>query len=428
MDIIKKIVGSNDIVKVLRIKPFLNLMLSEFFSQTAFNMQHFVIIFIIYEVFKSNTAVSGVILSFTIPSIIFSVLAGVYVDRWDKKRVLFYTNFLRALLLLFFLIPNLHLAAIYTITFLLAVATQFFLPAEAPMIPNLVKKELMVSANAIFGAGIFVTVLIGYIISGPLLLILGRSYIFILLSFLFFTSAIFILFIPSSKKVKAVQNLASGVSDSIIFEIKEVFAFMRKTKKVTTSLILLTFSQTILFVFAVLGPGYMSQILNVQVESLSWILLAPAALGMIVGSVTMGSLSRKISLHTAITIGFLLEGLVFIFLPHGSRVESYRIVQVFNEHLPHYLEINILHIIMFSAFLAGLGNSLIFVPANTTIQTHTTEEFRGRVYGLLNALVGAVSLIPVAAAGGLADILGIGTVLGGMGFLLFITGIIRFFF
>jgi len=428
MNIIKKILGANDIVKVLRIKPFLNLMLSEFFSQTAFNMQHFVIIFIIYEVFKSNTAVSGVILSFTIPSIIFSVLAGVYVDRWDKKKVLFYTNFLRAILLLFFLIPNLHLAAIYGVTFLLAVATQFFLPAEAPMIPNLVKKDLMVSANSIFGVGIFVTVLIGYIVSGPLLLILGRSYTFILLSLLFFISAVFILLIPSSKKVKDNQVLGDGVGESIIIEIKEVFAFMKKAKKVSTSLILLTFSQTILFVFAVLGPGYMSQILYVRVESLSWILLAPAAAGMIVGSLTIGTLSKKISLHTAITIGFLLEGLVFIFLPHGSRVESYRIVQTLNEHLPRFLDINILHIIMFSAFLAGLGNSLIFIPANTTIQTHTTEEFRGRVYGLLNALVGAVSLIPVAAAGGLADILGVGTVLGGLGFLLFITGIFRFFF
>lgn len=426
MEIFKKALRSNDIVKVLRVKPFFFLMLSEFFSQIAFNMQHFVIIFIIYEIYKTNSAVSGVILSFTIPAVLFSIIAGVYVDRWDKKKVLFAANFFRGILLLLFLIPNTQLLYIYMLTFFLAIATQFFLPAEAPMIPLLVRHHLSIAANAIFGMGIFTTVLIGYILAGPFLLLFGKFHIFIFLSAMFFLSAIFILFIknPKRKKKKDVETISTSISKEFV----QALSFLTKTKAVLNALFLLTFAQTIIFVFAALGPGYVSQILDVQVESLSWILLAPAAFGMIAGSVFLGSLPRKTNIHLIITVGFFLAGLVFIFLPFGSKVESYRIVQFLNMYLPHVVKIDILHIIIFLAFLGGIANSFIFVPSNSVIQKNTHSDFRGRIYGLLHALVGGVSLIPVAAAGGLADVFGVGRVLTALGILILSVGAGRLFF
>ena len=58
-------------------------------------MQHFVLIFIVFELTHSNTAVSGIILSFMIPALLFSLITGVFVDRWNKKNILFSTNILR---------------------------------------------------------------------------------------------------------------------------------------------------------------------------------------------------------------------------------------------------------------------------------------------------------------------------------------------
>src|SRR3989344_9292190 len=107
-----KIIGS-DIFRVLRIKPFLLMMASEFFSQFAFNMMNFVLIFITYGATHSNTAVSGIILSFTIPAVLFSIFSGVFVDRWNKKKVIFYTHIIRGFLILPFLIPKLPIAFTY---------------------------------------------------------------------------------------------------------------------------------------------------------------------------------------------------------------------------------------------------------------------------------------------------------------------------
>lgn len=424
MDILKKAIKNNDLVQVLRIRPFLFLMISEFFSQIAFNLQNFVLIFIIYQITRSNTAVSGVILSFTLPAIFFSVLAGVYVDRWDKRKVLFITNFIRASILLLFLIPNLPLGAIYLFTFLLAVTTQFFVPAESAVIPLLVNHNLLVSANSIFAAGIYSTILIGYVSAGPTLLLLGKNYTFIFLALLFFIGSLAVLFIPSiAKKKKNNPSSLENISASFSHEIKEVFSYIKKAAEVTQALTVLTLSQAIMLTFGVLGPGYVATILNVQVENLSWVLLAPAAIGMISGSFIIGSFGKKTKKKIMIALGFLITGIIFLFLPFGSKVASKNFIQTINSYLPNILDITILQIIVVLAFVAGIANSFIFVPANTSLQSNTNEKIRGRIYGFLNTLVGSVSLVPVIISGGLADILGVSTVITGIGVLMLMVGV-----
>jgi hypothetical protein len=56
-------------------------------------------------------------------------------------------------------------------TFGVSLVTQFFIPAETPIIPLLVRKELLLSANALFGMGIYASIFLAYALSGPLLFI-----------------------------------------------------------------------------------------------------------------------------------------------------------------------------------------------------------------------------------------------------------------
>ncbi len=422
MDTLKKQVLNNDILRVLSIKPFLLMMLSEFFSQLAFNMQHFVLIFIIYGVTHSNTAVSGMILSFMVPAVLFSVITGVYVDRWNKKKVLLYTHLIRATLLLPFLIPNLHLGLIYTLTFLIAVVTQFFIPAESSIIPSLVPKKLIISANAVFAFGIYGSTLLGYVFSGPALLLFGRTYTIAFLISFFLISAFFVSMVKLVGKKKETPDriLSSGNNFSIAREAREIFTFIRKARKVMHALLMLTIAQAVIFMFAVLAPGYVATILEAPLESLSWILIAPAGLGLGFGAFMLGSIGKKFKHKWLSAIGFMIVGIIFILLPLASRVTSNGFVQNLNNFLPHLLDINILHIIVVLAFIIGFSMSLVFIPSNATIQIETNEEMRGRMYGLLSSLIGAVSFLPVILAGGLADLLGVGAVITGVGVLMII--------
>jgi MFS family permease len=433
MDAIKKAAKSNDILRVLRVKPFLFMMLSEFFSQIAFNMQHFVLIFIIYGFTHSNTAVSGMILSFMVPAVLFSVISGVYVDRWNKKNVILITHLIRAALLLPFLIPNLHLGLIYTFTFLIAVVTQFFVPAESSMIPLLVPRKLIVPANAIFSFGMFGIILIGYILSGPILLLLGRTWTITLLISLFLISAFVVtrIKLESKKKERAItasEDLAIPQSGySFKKEAGEVFVFIKKVRKVMHALFMITTAQSVIFMFAVLAPGYVSTILQVPIESLSVILIAPAGVGLGIGAFIFGSKGKNIKHQLLSAIGFMIVGTVLILMPLASRVTSYGFVQEINSILPRIVHINILHIIVVIACIMGFGISFIFTPSNSTIQIETSEEMRGRMYGLLNSLTGAVSFLPVILAGGLADLLGVGAVITTVGIIMMIIGFFYLF-
>ncbi len=431
MEVLKKRVLGNDILRVLRIKPFLFMMLAEFCSQLAFNMQHFVLIFLIYGVTHSNTAVSGMILSFMVPAVLFSVVTGVYGDSWNKKKILFYTHLIRGVLLLPFLIPNLHLGLIYFLTFLIAVATQFFVPAESAIIPSLVPKSLIVPANAVFAFGLYGSTLIGYVLSGPALLLFGRTNTIIFLISLFFISALFVAAIKlvnNKKNLSEEENVVlSPIKLSVGREAGEIFIFIRKARKVMHALLLLTIAQAIVFMFAVLAPGYVTTILEAPLESLSWILIAPSGLGLGLGAFLLGSFGKKANSMWLSSIGFIIAGIVFILLPFASRVASHAFIQNLNNFLPHILDINILHIIVVLAFIVGFSMSFVFIPSNSTIQIETSEEMRGRMYGLLNSLIGAVSFLPVILAGGLADLLGVASVITSVGIFMIILGFLYLF-
>ena len=427
MEYFKKAIKQNDMVSVFKSRPFSLLMISEFFSQLAFNMQHFVLIFVIYELTRSNTAVSGIILSFTIPAILFSIVSGVYVDRWNKKRVLFFTNLIRGILLIPFFFSGLHLSLIYVLTFFIAVATQFFLPAESSIIPTLVRKNLLLPANAAFSFGIYATTLLGYILSGPVFIILGRTNTFIFLSLLFFLSAVFIPFIKIPKTAKQKTSISNKLP-SLTAEAGEIFSFIRKTKKVRHALIMLTIAQAVIFMFAVLVPGYAATVLKIRLESLSWILVAPAALGMGLGALTLGSFGKNLNRKWLSSFGFMIVGVTFILFSFVNIAIQSGFITSLNKSLPFGLYLTPLYFVIIMAVVIGFAISLVFAPSNTTIQIETDESMRGRIYGFLNALIGAVSFLPVVLAGGLADILGTVAVLIGFGVMMILLGIFFWIF
>jgi len=73
----------------------------------------------------------------------------------------------------------------------------------------------------------------------------------------------------------------------------------------------------------------------------------------------------------------------------------------------------------------GIATSLVFVPANTILQEETSDESRGKIYGVLNTLIGIMSIIPVVVVGGLADLIGVKAVITGMGIVVLIIAVIR---
>ncbi|MEK9178673.1 MAG: MFS transporter [Patescibacteria group bacterium] len=393
------------ILRALSIRSFSYLMLSELFSQIAMNLLNFVLLILVFNLVRSSIAVSGVILAFTIPALFFGILAGIYVDRWNKKHVLFYTNLLRAILVfpLFFL--NTSIFSIYAIIFLVSLVTQFFIPAEAPIIPLIVERKLLFSANALFSMGIFASILIAYAVSGPFLLFFGDSNGFIMITALFLFSSFFAYFIRM-KKNHITESIGAR---RVRLDFRKTLRLLGRIKKVTASLFILTLLQTVVLSIAVVGPGFAENILKIRVEEFPVLFITPSVIGMGIGALLLGNFFHEASKRFMVRLGMFIIGASLLFSPYVLSLAGKNII---------YAAITL-------AFFMGIAFALIFIPANTVVQEQTSDQMRGKVYGVLNTLVGGVSAIPVLAVGGVSDVFGVEKVLFFMGFTLLSISLIR---
>src|SRR5256714_8580774 len=139
---------------VLKNRSFLLLWLAQLLSQIFFNAANYGVIANVTAVTHSTVLVGLAIVSFTLPAVPFSLLAGAYVDYLNKRLVLWVSNALRAVamgLMVFALLWNPHtIIWIYFLAFFISLVTQFFTPAEASAIPLLVDKKDLVSALSLF--------------------------------------------------------------------------------------------------------------------------------------------------------------------------------------------------------------------------------------------------------------------------------------
>ncbi len=412
----------NPFIKVLSNPSFAFLLLSEFFSQLSVNLLSFSLLLVVFSVANSNTAVSGVALSFMLPSLFFGVLAGVLVDRWNKKNVLFFSNITRAILAFFLIFTYRELLPVYIISFLCFTATQFFIPAETPMIPLLVEKKLLFSANALFSIIMFGSILIAYAASGPLILLVGKTNLFALLTIFFILASVFAFLIRTKTHDK---TIIEAEKLGLFRDAQNAFSLIAKTKKIYKALFLMTFLQTLILMIAVIGPGYARDILHIKVEEFSILFVIPAVLGMATGALLIGNYFHTRPKSIITKIGLIIMGITFILFPYGSAVASREFIHTLNTYLPHTFEVNIIHIMVVLAAVLGFSFAFVFVPSNTIIQEETTDEFRGKVYGALSTLAGAVSIIPVLAVGTLADVFGVAKVLTGIGITVLIIAFAR---
>ena len=127
-----------------------------------------------------------------LPLFLFGPLAGVVVDRIDRRRVLIAADVIRALFALGFLFANRlsSLPAIYIVGASLFAVSAFFNAAKRATVPNLVRgAEELLSANSLSASTTAATIAIGSALGGILATFVGRNFVFVLNSATFLVSA-----------------------------------------------------------------------------------------------------------------------------------------------------------------------------------------------------------------------------------------------
>ena len=140
---------------------------SQVACQLADRMLVGMLLLLVHKLTKSNLGLSIPMISFGLASILFAAVAGVYVDRWNKKYVLIISNFFRSILILgFFFFPFISnsLILIFLLSFLIFIIAQFFIPAETTTISLIVPKENLILANTLFMSSWMGTTVVGFVL------------------------------------------------------------------------------------------------------------------------------------------------------------------------------------------------------------------------------------------------------------------------
>ena len=131
--------------RVLANPRFLALFGSQILTQVGGNMVLFGLTVSVFGLTDSSTSVSILLLTFLVPAVVFGAIAGVFVDMFDRRWILISTNLARGALFLLLVFFSDQLALIYVVTAIVATLTTFFAPAEAAMIPLVVKREQLMT-------------------------------------------------------------------------------------------------------------------------------------------------------------------------------------------------------------------------------------------------------------------------------------------
>ena len=156
---------------------------------------------IVLDTTSSKAAVSWLILTFLVPAVLLSAIAGVYVDRFDPRIVLVATNVLRGIAIAAMVFAGDQLALVYLLNIIVSTASTFFSPAEATMIPRVVPRHQLVAANGIFTVTLNAAFALGFALFGSLAVtIAGPQGLLLIVAALYLVAAVFCYTLPSAEE------------------------------------------------------------------------------------------------------------------------------------------------------------------------------------------------------------------------------------
>ena len=323
--------------------------------------------------------VSRVLLFFALPMAVFGPVAGVFADRWNRKRTMISSDVLRAalVLLLFFADQPYQL---YVIVFLMSTVSCFFLPSQTALLPAIVHKEELLVANALNAQAVQSIRILGPAVAGVLVAWAGERICFLLDSGSFLLSAALL----AGIRVQAAAPAAARGVASVFRELGEGLRFLWTHATIRFVVLALTAALFAIGAFDALAAIYVRDVLGAHAE-LFGAIVALVGVGMIFGALLLGRFGQSIPRFRLVLGGIAGIGVGIYMLAVTASVPA----------------------TLASALLLGVAVSGVNVPAQTLMQEETPLHMLGRVSSTAAAMITAAQVVSIAAAGRLAEWLGI---------------------
>jgi len=360
---------------------FRRVWLAQLISEIGDNFNNVAVFGLAMDTTGSGLVVSGVMLARAIPAALAGPLAGVVLDRMDRKRIMVASDLVRAVVALAFLLTINYRGnwLLYTLSALLMFASPFFTSGRAAILPSITSERELHAANSLLQTTQWATLTAGTILGGLSAARLGYQSAFLLngLSFLFSAAAIARLRVPRN------PSRSERLDEADVLrpwrDYREGLQYMRSVP--------LVLGIGLISVGWALGGGaaqilfalFGEQVFNRGAEGIGTI-WGFAGIGLLAGGAIGHLVGRRLDYagyKRAVTVSYLVHGAAYAIF---SRMESYGAA-------------------LFFIMLSRVGMAVVSVLNNYQLLRWTPDEFRGRVFGTLESMRWATMMFSMAAAG-----------------------------
>ncbi|HEY6572670.1 MAG TPA: MFS transporter [Candidatus Eisenbacteria bacterium] len=384
--------------------PFALLGAAQFLSQFGDSIFMIVFIWLLLDLTGSKSATGFAAMISYLPALLFGVVAGFLVDRWNRRRVMAAADATRGLLLLaggvLYAAGLLTAPVLTAIAFLCATAAVLFNPARDSILPELVSGERLVAANAWIQASQQAAYLAGPLVAGFVIQTTGVGATFPAGAFLYGGSLAMIVVMGNVGRA----HRGAEAPPRALADFRQGLAAIGRD-----GTLLLLLAYTALDNLFIMGPAIVGNAVMVR-ETLHGdagmyaLVEATYGLGWGLGSILVSRFAARFPHGMLLLVGITLDGLTYVPL-YWCR------------SLPYLLFVSLVH---------SMVIPLITVPRSTIFQRIVPKERLGRVFALQNVVVVGMTALSSGLAGLALEWIDAPTLFGVIGLAAGATGLAGF--
>ncbi|HEY7341770.1 MAG TPA: MFS transporter [Ktedonobacterales bacterium] len=353
----------------------------------------------VYILTRSLLATSITFAAGIIPQIVLGSVAGVFVDRWNRKRTLVIANLLLAVALLPLMLvrtPD-HVWIVYIVIFAETCFEQFTVPAQNALLPALVTEEQLVPANALNSLSSNLSRLVGPALGGVIAGFFGLNGIVAADTISFLLAALVLAGIPSSAAKGVVSQNPAGNNPlaSLRREWSDGLRVLFGSRTLWVLVATFTISALGEGVFGVLYPVFVYQALHGGALEIGE-LMSAQAVGGLLGGLVAGWLGQRLLSRWSIGLNWLAFGAISIAI-YGAPAW----LALAGVTLPVlWVEVGL----FIAVGVSGVG---VLTGSQSRLQISAPEAFLGRIFGILGTAMGVFTLVGTVIAGTVSNTLGV---------------------
>lgn len=383
------------------------LWLSRLLSQTAQGSLLYALLILVIDLSDRTVFTSLFVICSILPSIAFALPAGIVVDTVSRRALLILLNGFRFLFMLFLVGIEPSLSGVFAATLGIWIIHQFYSPAEASVLGEIVPPYRYTGAQAMFNLALTISQGVGLVIAAPLLLRLGGPrLVFVVCGALWIVSAALTALLPALDRPRAARRPASH---SLRQSLGDGWRFARGDRLTFEAIIDDVLVGVGMSALVVIMPFYLERVLGTSKENTVFV-FAPAALGLVLGLRLAPRLGRLISEQYSATLALFMFALCVGAL--GFVESTYEFLngtlRLPLDGLTDFLGISpLISVAMIVSIPAGLASAIVNVSARSILLARSPGNMRGQLIATQGLIGNIGSLIPTLIAGIATDIFGV---------------------